>query len=195
MNVFTIDVKNGELRSYTSIRGARNSGNGRLLWASPTELMRLVKTGKLSGADLLSVYNASVEKPITSFKSNEEAAEALFKIATKIKPEVGQVSGGEEGEDEVSTATETAKKGGAKKATDKKAAASKPRKSDKWAGKTIVTKTKENKRKPGSKRHKAQQIIIDAGAKGITYEDFIKKGGNAFDLGVIVDHSKEAVVK
>lgn len=45
-------------------------------------------------------------------------------------------------------------------------------------GKKIKAVSKENPRREGTDRFKLMEIIIKAGAAGITYEDFVKKGGS-----------------
>lgn len=80
----------------------------------------------------------------------------------------------------------------AKKSSSKKAPAKTAKKSTKgqvrgyYAG-TIIKPTAEvlksgNPCREGSKRAKAAQLILDAGRKGISYEDYRAKGGNRFDL-------------
>jgi hypothetical protein len=59
-----------------------------------------------------------------------------------------------------------------------------PRKT-KFAGKTLTAKVDENPRRTGSFGFKSMKIIMDN--PGITFEDFLKKGGRAKDLAWDVD--------
>jgi membrane protein involved in colicin uptake len=56
------------------------------------------------------------------------------------------------------------------------------------AGKILKATKTENARRPGSHGHRSLQIIIDAGKKGITFEDYIAKGGRNIDAKWDIDH-------
>lgn len=50
-----------------------------------------------------------------------------------------------------------------------------------------------NPRRPGSHGHNSMQIIINAGAEGIKYEDFIAAGGRSNDLNWDIAHDNVSV--
>lgn len=61
----------------------------------------------------------------------------------------------------------------------------------KYAEKTITALVTENPRREGTHGHKSFAIILKAGAKGISYEDFLKAGGRRQDLAW--DEARKAV--
>jgi hypothetical protein len=56
------------------------------------------------------------------------------------------------------------------------------------AGSILKATKTENPRRPGSHGFRSLQLIIDAGEAGITFEDFIKKGGRNKDAKWDIDH-------
>lgn len=61
------------------------------------------------------------------------------------------------------------------------------------AGKTITALKPENPRREGTHGHKSFKIILDAGKKGISYEDYIAAGGRSNDLAWDIDKGNAEV--
>lgn len=57
-----------------------------------------------------------------------------------------------------------------------------------FSGRKIVTKLKENPRREGTHGHASFQIVLNAGAKGISYEEYRLAGGRSNDLQWDLDH-------
>jgi hypothetical protein len=57
-----------------------------------------------------------------------------------------------------------------------------------FSGRKIVTKLKENPRRADTFGHASFEIVLAAGAKGISYEDYRAAGGRPNDLQWDLDH-------
>jgi hypothetical protein len=130
----------------------------------------------------------------------DKAAKAAEKEAAKAKAAAEK----EAAKAKAAAEKEAAKAAKAKAAADKKAEreAAKAAKGDGrsgrtagLAGKVLKAKVTDNPRRPGSHGFRSLQIIIDAGANGIPFEDYIKKGGRNVDAKWDIDHGSAVAVE
>lgn len=139
------------------------------------KLTREIKIKEASDADLLAWYNEnSGSKPVESIKDRV----AFEKKCTDLREAVIALSSG------TSKPSEQKKKDAkAKDSKKEKGDGAKGRKSSN-AGKIIrVADAKaENPRRPETHGHTSYEIVKKAGKDGISYEDYIKKGGRPNDL-------------
>lgn len=139
---------------------------------SLTEL-RAAKT-----ADLVAFYNHHADKPVKKFATRataEKRVAALCKEMTGPLPEV----------------FEPKKKAASKKTTAKKTSAKKDDtgsvgKRSQYAGKKIHAKVKVNPRRTGTHGFRSMAIILEN--DGLTYEQYIEKGGRNNDLRWDIEH-------
>lgn len=160
---------------------------------------------RLSNDTLVGLYNkVRPEKPITKIGDRAIYEKQLYPALEVLggKP----LPGGGKTETTTSSETETmpaaAKKGATKskktatkKTATKKAAAPKGEgrrgRASAFSGKTI-TKVKDSTRQEGSLCH-ASWVIIDRAKNGISYEDFLAKGGRRKDLAWELAHGNVKV--
>lgn len=154
---------------------------------------------RLKPEAIVKLYNAvRPEKPITKLTNRAAIEKQLYPDALELLagtplPGGGKVTKGQT-QDVPATSTTTedtampAAKKGAKKVASKKTAAKKTSangtgrrgRASQFSGKTI-TKAKDSTRTPGSLGH-ASWVLIEKAKNGITYEDFLAKGGRRKDL-------------
>lgn len=169
---FTLSGKSRpQVRVFASAKDARNAGNGWSLYESAEKIASDFR--KVSPEDMLELYN-SVAPPAKRWKSTDafptriEGALALWEAIMNNVP----VTSVDKGDSEMAKAK--AKKAAPKDAPKER----KPRESEN-AGKRLIAKVKmeDTKLREGSERGKSFKIIESAGKRGITYEDYVEKGG------------------
>jgi hypothetical protein len=109
-------------------------------------------------------------------KANETAAEKEAKAKAKVAAAEAKAK---EAEAKKKAKAEAAAAKKAEKEANKKDG--KAGRASSLAGKTLVATKAENGRRPGSHGFRSLQIVIDAGAKGIVFEEYVKKGGRNID--------------
>jgi hypothetical protein len=164
----------GKIFAYPTVRDAVNAGNGYVVANSPDDLVKAnVTMGQMVG-----LYNQLSGSSITKFSDRPTGAKRLLALAEAkaLKVEVKRKE-----EQMVEAAVK-------EKATD---SAGKKGRSSAFEGRTLKAKTHDNPRREGTHGHKSMAIIIAAGDKGISYEDFIAAGGRRVDLAW--DFARQAV--
>lgn len=193
---FVIVNATGQVRAYRGVPKV-DFKNGE------TGIWELAHMSRLKPDTLLKVYNAvRPEKPLTKLASRAAIEKQLYPDALELLagtplPGAGKVT--KEQQDITTTTEDTAMpaaKKGAKKAASKKTATKKATKKGEstgrrgrasaFAGKTLTT-IKDTSRTEGSLGHKSY-AIIKAARNGLTYEQFIEKGGRRKDLAWDIAH-------
>lgn len=177
-----------------------------------TGIWELAHMSRLKPDTLIKVHNAiRPEKPITKITNRAALEKQLYPAALEVLagtplPGGGKVVKGKTPADTTTTSTEdttmaadkksAAKKSASKKTAAKKGAAKKEStgrrgRASQFSGKTI-TKVKDSTRQEGSLCH-ASWVIIERAKNGISYEDFIAKGGRRKDLAWELAHGNVKV--
>lgn len=164
-------------------------------------------------ADMLKWFNSDKgDKAIKKFASRLVGAQAIFKELGHLSEEEEQALADES--DAKAAAAGNSAEGGAGNTdsdpsqgsgaadaeTSSSTGSGRKGRASEFAGKTLVGAVKENQegavvnpRRAGTPGHKSLGLILDAGKAGITYEDFIEKGGRNQDLRWDIAHGNAAV--
>ncbi len=195
MKTYAFDFKNYRIHLYPSKIAAQSDGNGRILASTLEELL----AERITGDQLVGMYNKLVpDAPIKRFETKEKGIVRLWALAEAKAIHVADNSASAETSRGSASDKKEEKKSMAKKAKKEKVAdeseAGKRGRQSEFAGKriTINTEDGENPRREGSHGYNSMEIIVNAGKKGILYEDFIAAGGRRVDLAW--DYEKENVV-
>lgn len=195
---FVVVNATGQVRAYRGVPVVdfRNGETG--IW-------ELGHMSRLKPDTLLKVYNAvRPEKPLTKITNRAAIEKQLYPDALELLAGTPLPGGGKVVKDKtpaIATATTTeetampAAKKGAKKSASKKTAVKKGAKKEStgrrgrasaFSGKTL-TAIADTTRTVGSAGHKSY-AIIKAARNGLTYEQFIEKGGRRKDLAWDIAH-------
>lgn len=165
--IFLIDVKNNTVRAY---RKAAMAGG-----AQADDMDNQVMVGRLEDMDkvptatLVALYNTvRPEKPIKKFADRATANKRLFPDALELL--AGKIIEG--GTNTVATKT---KRAAAKQPAQKKETAGR---ASTYAGKVITKLVDENPRREGTAGFQSFALIKN----GMTYEQYVSKGGRRQDL-------------
>lgn len=193
MTIYGVDIGGGplEILKWPDRKTAQRAGNSWMLVENAKELFESsVSNGRL--AELWNFHNP--DTPIQKFADREKGAEEVFAFFERVAISPKKLSTAPEGEAKVargatakkSAAATPGKKAAAQAVATKKGkgnAANLKTRTSKYSGMKL-TPSKEaaakNPRKEGSHGFKSIEIIRKN--PGITYEDYIKKGGRNNDL-------------
>lgn len=174
-----------EILKWSDRKTAERAGNNWLLIENEKQL----NESSISTGTLAALWNHhNPDTPVKRFADREEGAKQVFAIFERVAISAKKLSA-HEGEKEVAKGA-TAKKGAAKAPAKKGTGAKgkgnpanlKVRKS-KYTGMKLTASAeakKANPRKEGSHGYRSMEIIRNN--PGITYEEFIAKGGRGNDL-------------
>lgn len=182
MKAYAFDFHNNRIHQYRSKAEATSAGNGRIIASTIEELA----AERITGDQLVGLYNAlTPDAQIKRFETKEKGIVRLWALA-EAKAIVVDESTQERAPQ--GSSSEKKEKSMPKKEKVKKAEAAetsgKRGRVSEFAGKKLIANVEgnENPRREGSYGHTSMQIIIDAGKKGIVYEDFLAAGGRRTDL-------------
>lgn len=188
MKTYTLEFgKNnfGAVKAYASRSLALASGNGQLVASDEDDIVR----SSYTITQLVTFYNHhNSAQPVKMFKDKTTAAKRLLCLAEAkaelVVPQRTQPTSiaPEEKVSETIAKVKSDKAPKVKAESDGK----RGRKSN-FNGLKLHSVNVENPRREGTHGHKSMQIIIDN--PGISYEDFIAKGGRANDLRWDIEHS------
>ena len=178
MKTFAFDFYNKSsdaILAFKTAKAARSVGNGRVIASTPDDILATPTTS----GQMLEVYNHfNPNQPVKKFSDRVTAAKRMFALAEAHAKFVDV-------EENEMTATETVKAPKAKKEKAPKIAkesSGKRGRTPTYAGKRIYPLVDENPRREGGFGHAAMQLVLNAGKKGISFEDFIAGGGRHQDL-------------
>lgn len=161
----------------------------RAVWQLAHTKVPVTKSGEIEMIKTVSTKSVKVRSSIRAVAAAAPAAsvsEATKKDAAK-EAATKKAAAPTKAAAKKAAVTKTAAKAPAKKAATKAPGGGAGRTS-KLAGKTIVASVKENPRRPGSHGFNSMNILIKAGAKGITTEEYLKAGGRMNDLNWDIEH-------
>jgi len=169
---YVVNPKTLEVRSY--------KGNPDFNPASEIAVLNPSGMSQLSTQVLVALYNKiRPEKPITKFRDRAAADKAMWPglevLAPKPLPGVAAMPAAKK--------KTAAKKAPATKTARKTAASNGAGRTSAFSGKTITKLVDENPRREGTFGYKSFALIKN----GMTYEDYIAKGGRRQDLAWDVD--------
>jgi len=187
MKIYAFDFKNLTITAYPTVADAQAAGNGRTLAANADDLMKAL----VSGDQMVNLYNNYVpDFPIKKFETKLKGAERLILLA-QSKATEGKTAPKEAEPVASKTNPESVKKSPTKKAEGE----GKRGRTSEFVGKRIfpVEGLEGNPRREGTGGYNSMSIIISAGKRGITFENFIEKGGRAVDLRWDIAHGSVIV--
>lgn len=180
----TYGISKTTARKFADAADAQKFGNGWFMFKTAEEL---AVNEAIPVTDILAAYNKSANKKTKKFTSREKGCEQLVaaldaegeaKLA-KAAPENKAVKAAPENK-------KAAAKGKAKKApATEGSTAERAGRQSQNTGKVFKLSEKHlgvNPRRKGTFGHASMEIIIAAGKKGISFEDFIAAGGRSKDL-------------
>lgn len=178
---YRIDTETNSVRVFSSKTNAERLGNSCPI---VTSYESLLENKNLSLANMRDLFNSLTNENVKRFSDRPAAARRLFSALEALEPEV---SAAEEKQPEEAAPAKSRKE---KRPREDGAEETRGRKkgSGTFAGKTLIGKKDVNPRRPGSHGFKSYEIIREAGAKGISYEDYIARGGRGNDLRWDIAH-------
>ena len=147
---------------------AANAGNGNILFSDEDSLL----ASPLTQAQLTDLHNLASDGDAQTFGSRAEAGVAAWAAVEATYGEAEAATGPGAGE-KPKKVVRGAKKDGESKPGRKAGSGG-------FAGMKLKSAVKENPRREGSHGHGSFQVVLDN--PGITYEDFIAKGGRVQNL-------------
>ena len=168
----------GKIIEFKSRRHAINSGNSLLIVCSPDDIIKSAVTIR----QMVDLYNKHCGKQpvaLSDWETKKAAANCMIALAhAKAKKIVPT-------EDRKETMSEVSVEKAAKSPSNGRKG-----RNSMFDGRLFKVKegTTANPRREGTKGYKSFAIVLLAGPKGITYEDFLAQGGRRVDLAWDLEH-------
>ena len=171
----------GKIFAYPTVRDAINAGNGYVVANTPEDIVK----ANVTMGQMVDLYNRVSGSTISKFSDRPTGAKRLIALAeakalqVEVKRKEQEMTAVAAAKAEPKVKAETSGKKG---------------RSSAFEGRTIRAKVKENPRREGTHGHKSMAIILAAGDKGLSYDDFIAAGGRRVDLAWDFAHDAVEII-